>query len=128
MADQIHGTCVDLDGFGVLLRGASGGGKSDLALRLIDRGARLVADDRVEIAAVEGALVARPPAALVAAGLIGAIEVRGLGIVRVEAVAQTALGLVVDLTGETEIPRLPDRKSTRLNSSHIPLSRMPSSA
>ncbi len=114
MAGQIHATCVDLDGFGVLLRGASGGGKSDLALRLIDRGARLVADDRVEIAAVDGALVARPPAALVEAGLAGAIEVRGLGIVRVEAVARTVLGLVADLMERSQIPRLPAPETCRL--------------
>ena len=43
----VHGTCVELFGLGVLLRGPSGCGKSDLALRLIDDGARLVADDQV---------------------------------------------------------------------------------
>ncbi len=124
MVDQIHATCVDLDGFGVLLRGDSGGGKSDLALRLIDRGARLVADDRVEIAADGKALVARPPAAMVEAGLAGTIEVRGLGLVRVDAVAGTTVGLVVELTREGEIPRLPEPETCRLLGVEIPRLRL----
>ena len=41
----VHATAVAIEGEAVLLRGASGAGKSDLALRLIDGGARLVADD-----------------------------------------------------------------------------------
>ena len=61
---RIHGTCVLLSGLGVLLRGPSGSGKSDLALRLIDGGARLVADDQVELIPAEGRLLARAPEAL----------------------------------------------------------------
>ena len=45
----LHATAVAIDGRAVLLRGASGSGKSDLALRLIDAGARLVADDQSEL-------------------------------------------------------------------------------
>ena len=48
-SEQIHATCIALDGRGVLLRGPSGSGKSDMALRLIDAGAELVADDRVDL-------------------------------------------------------------------------------
>ena len=47
--EQIHATCVDVEGVGVLFLGAPGNGKSDLALRLIDGGARLVADDRANV-------------------------------------------------------------------------------
>ena len=79
----LHATCVALDGrdgpLGVLLRGPSGAGKSDLALRLIDRGARLVADDQCEVKVEDGAAgsrwIARAPAAIV-----GVLEVRGLGL------------------------------------------------
>src|SRR6516162_9304950 len=70
---QIHASCAARDGAGVLLLGPPGSGKSDLALRLLDCGFMLVADDRVE---VEGG-VARPPPALA-----GLLEVRGLGILR----------------------------------------------
>ncbi len=85
---QIHGSCASRGGSGVLLIGPPGSGKSDLLLRLLDRGFSLVADDRVEI--VDG--LARPPQALA-----GLLEVRGLGIVRLAHVAQTSLALVVTL-------------------------------
>ncbi len=100
---QVHGTCVEISGLGVLLRGAPGAGKSDLALRLIDGGARLVADDRVDLALEEGAVVARAPAIIA-----GRLEVRGVGIVRVPTVAAAALGLVVDLVPAETVPRLPE--------------------
>lgn len=60
---------------GVLIEGASGTGKSDLALRLLDQGFRLVADDRVLLWACDGALYGRSPDSLA-----NLIEVRGLGI------------------------------------------------
>jgi serine kinase of HPr protein (carbohydrate metabolism regulator) len=100
---QVHGTCVELAGLGVLLRGPSGSGKSDLALRLIDRGARLVADDRVDLEAEGDGLVARAPEAIA-----GRIEVRGIGIIEVPAVAKARLGLVVDLVEAQEVERLPE--------------------
>ncbi len=100
---QIHGTCVALGEDGVLLRGPSGAGKSDLALRLIDRGARLVADDRVELRRCDGRLLARAPAPL-----NGLIEVRGLGIVRLPSAIDVAIALVVDLVPAAEIERLPE--------------------
>ena len=101
---QLDGTCVEISGLGVLLRGPSGSGKSSLALRLIDGGARLVADDRTEVLKDGGRLVASAPAAIA-----GRLEVRGIGIVEVPAVARVPLGLVVDLkeAGE-EIERLPE--------------------
>jgi HPr kinase/phosphorylase len=93
---QIYASCVALDGIGVLFLGASGAGKSDLALRMIDRGFMLVADDRVEI--VNG--LARPPASLA-----GLLEVRGLGILTLPHLAEARLALAVEL-GEHE-ERLP---------------------
>ena len=72
---QVHGTCVAIDGCAVLLRGPSGSGKSDLALRLIDGGARLVADDRAEISLRQRRLVVNAPPEIA-----GLIEVRGLGV------------------------------------------------
>ena len=93
---QIHGSCASRDGDGVLLIGPPGAGKSDLVLRLLARGFDLVADDRVDIA--NG--IARPVPALV-----GLLEVRGLGIVRLRHVAAARLALVVQLGDPAE--RLP---------------------
>lgn len=99
----IHATCVDVAGSSVLLRGPSGSGKSDLALRLIDRGAGLVADDQVELRLVDGALVATAPAVLA-----GLMEVRGLGLVRLPFVPLSPVRLVIDLDTVAEVERLPD--------------------
>jgi hypothetical protein len=96
----IHGTALRLPAGGLLLVGPSGSGKSSLALRLIDRGAMLVADDRVVLESDGPRPVARPPAALA-----GLIEVRGLGVLRVPHAERTALDLVLDLGRPAE--RLP---------------------
>ena len=98
----VHATAIAVDGRAALLFGASGSGKSDLALRCIVTVARLgsrlvtpelVADDQVEIALDGGHLVCRPPTTLA-----GRIEVRGLGIVDVPhvTVARVALAVVID--------------------------------
>ena len=94
---QMHGSCASKGGFGVLLVGPPGSGKSDLLLRLLDRGFALVADDRVDILAG----FASPPAALA-----GMLEVRGLGIVRLPYAANARLALIVDLSAP--VPRLPE--------------------
>ncbi|MCR9072676.1 MAG: HPr kinase/phosphatase C-terminal domain-containing protein [Alphaproteobacteria bacterium] len=101
--ETIWGNVLSIDGRGVLLRGPSGSGKSDLALRLIDAGAHLVADDRVAVAREGNSLVARAPEAL-----SGRMEVRGIGIVSVPAVQRVALVLVVDLVPLEQVPRMPD--------------------
>jgi serine kinase of HPr protein (carbohydrate metabolism regulator) len=90
----------------VLLRGPSGAGKSDLALRLIDGGARLVADDQTHIAKKGHALIASPPPVLA-----GMIEVRGQGIVklpRTRLMASAPLALLVDLVRADEVERMPE--------------------
>jgi HPr kinase/phosphorylase len=94
---QIHASCAARNGAGVLLVGRPGSGKSDLLVRLIDRGFSLVADDRVEIE--DG--IARPPAALA-----GLIEVRGLGILRMPYLASAPIRLSVSL--ERSSTRLPE--------------------
>lgn len=106
---QIHATCVLLDAGGVLLRGPSGSGKSDLALRLTDRGAHLVADDRVEIRRQDGWILAEAPA-----NLRGLIEVRGVGIVRMPYVAEARIVLVADLVAGDAVERMPEDTETVL--------------
>ncbi|MGH6829221.1 MAG: HPr kinase/phosphorylase [Rhizomicrobium sp.] len=98
---NIHASCVSLRGKGVLLLGESGRGKSDLALRLIDEGALLVADDRTELYAKRGRLCARSPKSIA-----GLMEVRGLGIVRQPFRGDTALALAVRVGAPTT--RLPE--------------------
>ncbi len=101
---NIHATCVRLaSGPGVLLMGPSGSGKSDLALRLIDGGALLVADDRCDLQAEEGALIARPPASLA-----GLIELRGVGIITLPYAKWTVVSLVVELVPRADVVRLPE--------------------
>lgn len=103
----VHATCVALPGpdggwSGVLLRGPSGAGKSDLALRLIDDGARLVADDQTALKTVDGAVVARAPVTIA-----GKIEVRGLGILTLPHLEAVTLTLVCDLVTADEVARHP---------------------
>ncbi len=121
---QVHGTCVVLAKIGVLLCGPSGCGKSDLALRLVDDGARLVADDRVDLVRRAGGLWASAPAALA-----GLLEVRGIGIVRLgggmrRSAKRARLGLVVDLTDRTGVERLPDPATRAFLGIELPLVRI----
>ena len=99
----IHATCVALETGAVLLLGPSGAGKSDLALRLIDSGARLIADDGVLLAPGAAGLVARAPAPIA-----GLIEVRGLGVMRVPSLASSVVRLAVQLSPGGAQDRLPD--------------------
>lgn len=111
----LHGTCVALDGAGVLLRGPSGSGKSDLALRLIDGGARLISDDQTFVASREGRLIASAPPPIE-----GRIEARGLGILSVNFEACAPLALIVDLVSEAP-ERLPEPESLEILGVELPL-------
>jgi serine kinase of HPr protein (carbohydrate metabolism regulator) len=97
----LHATCVAIGGQGVLITGPSGSGKSDLALRLIDRGAELVSDDGTMVEARDGTLMARA-----GPNIAGRIEARGVGILALphRASAKLALGIALDVVPE----RLPD--------------------
>lgn len=113
---QIHASCVELGGTGVLLLGESGSGKSDLALRLIDAGARLVADDRTELRRDGTRLIASPPATIA-----GRMEVRGVGIVPLAHVAECAVGLAVELVAPDRVERLPSAQSRAWLGIDLPL-------
>jgi len=107
---HVHATCIALGGDagwqGVLLLGESGAGKSELALRLIDAGARLVADDQTILTTDDGVLQASAPPAIA-----GLIEARGLGLLalpaahRLDRVAPVA---AVELVAASQLERLPD--------------------
>jgi hypothetical protein len=89
---NIHASCVAIGGRGVLILGKSGAGKSDLAFRLIDRGAVLVADDRTILFVEKGALHGRAPSSIKSL-----LEVRDLGIVKFPARAKVKISLAVRL-------------------------------
>jgi RNase adaptor protein for sRNA GlmZ degradation len=121
----VHGTCValELDGAwrGVLLRGPSGSGKSDLALRLIEAGWRLVADDQCALALRDdrqggGLWVSAPEP------IVGKIEARGLGIVALRSYLRSArLALVVDLVPADRVERVPEAGHCDLLGAALPL-------
>lgn len=112
----VHATTVAIDGRAVLLRGPSGSGKSDLAVRLIDAGAQLVADDQTELRRDNEALIARAPDTIA-----GMLELRGVGILRLEARAEAPVVLIVDLVAPDAVERLPDPRQERLLGVAFPL-------
>jgi serine kinase of HPr protein (carbohydrate metabolism regulator) len=114
MTTRVHGTAVAIGGRAVLITGAPGSGKSDLALRLVDRGAVLVADDYVELTPAAGAPGCAPPPAIA-----GKLEVRGLGIATLPFVRDVPLALVVDL--DAERPRLPEPRMSRIAGADVPM-------
>lgn len=99
----IHASCVSVDDVAILLRGPSGAGKSDLALRLIEAGAVLIADDQTCLRHVEGELIASAPERL-----RGLLEIRGIGPVQVSAAPPAPVELIVDLVPLQDVPRLPE--------------------
>ena len=111
----VYGTAVRLGQAGVLLRGPSGSGKSDLALRLIEAGAYLVADDQVALALGDGDVWLSAPAAIA-----GMIEARGVGILRLPRAQRAALRLVCDLVPREEVERLPERGDCMLLGVTVP--------
>lgn len=100
-SETLHASCIAIRKRAILISGRSGSGKSDLALRLIDRGARLVSDDYTIVRRLEGRLVASAPP-----NIVGKLEVRGLGILSFEDVKSAPVCLLVDLNRDIE--RLPD--------------------
>ncbi len=100
-SETVHATSVAFGGHAVLILGPSGSGKSDLALRLFDRGFTLVSDDQTIVHRVRHRLIASAPATI-----RGRMEVRGIGIIEVEAAHDTEITLAVELT--SDVPRMPD--------------------
>jgi serine kinase of HPr protein (carbohydrate metabolism regulator) len=99
-SETVHTSCVAIAGRAVLIGGRSGKGKSDLALRLIDRGAVLVSDDYTLLRRVEGRLLATAPETIA-----GKIEVRGVGILELPIERDVPVALFVDL--DMDATRLP---------------------
>ena len=105
-SETIHASTVALDGRAVLITGPSGSGKSDLTLRLLDRGFVLVSDDQTIVRKIGAKLLASAPPTIK-----GKLEIRGVGIVDMDNVEDVPVALVVELT--SEIQRLPDDSRER---------------
>lgn len=105
-SETLHASCVAIDGRAVLIEGRSGSGKSDLTLRLIDRGAKLVSDDYTVLVRDRDRLLAQPPATIA-----GRIEVRGIGIVEMPHSERVPVALVVCLADT--IDRMPEEGNSR---------------
>jgi serine kinase of HPr protein (carbohydrate metabolism regulator) len=105
-SETIHASTVASDGRAVLISGPSGSGKSDLALRLLDRGFTLVSDDQTIVRRDGDRLVASAPPTIK-----GKLEIRGIGIVEMDTVNDVPVALFVELT--SEIMRLPDDRRER---------------
>ena len=118
MPQMVHGTAISIGGHAVLIMGESGSGKSDLALRLIDRGAILISDDVVFLETRDNA-----PILTVAPNIAGKIEVRGVGIANVDFLASAPLRLVVKFV---DVPdRLPeDVAHTNIGDYVVPVSKL----
>ncbi len=113
--ETVHASAVAVSRRAVLIRGAAGSGKSALALALVARGGRLVADDRTRLARHGAAVLAWAPPAI-----LGLVEARGVGVLRVEPAPPSRLALVVDLD-RAETERLPPHRRCDLLGVSLPL-------
>jgi serine kinase of HPr protein (carbohydrate metabolism regulator) len=105
-SETVHASTVSLDGRAVLITGPSGSGKSDLTLRLLDRGFALVSDDQTLVRREADRLIASAPSTIA-----GKLEIRGIGIVDMDHAGDTPVALLVELT--SEIQRMPDDSRER---------------
>jgi serine kinase of HPr protein (carbohydrate metabolism regulator) len=100
-SESFHASSVAIDGRAVLITGPSGSGKSDLALRLLDRGFVLVSDDQTIVRRDGEQLIASAPPQIA-----GKLEVRGIGIIDVDNAGNVPVALIVELMSDMQ--RLPD--------------------
>ena len=105
-SETLHASCVAIAGSAVLIEGRSGTGKSDLSLRLMDRGAVLVSDDYTVLTRRDGALTASPPA-----NIAGKMEMRGLGLIEVAHTQDVPVALVV--VADNDPVRMPEAEASR---------------
>jgi serine kinase of HPr protein (carbohydrate metabolism regulator) len=100
-SEAVHASSVAIDDRAILITGVSGSGKSDLALRLIDRGFTLISDDQTLVRRDGDRLIASAPPTI-----RGKLEIRGIGIIQMETTSDVPVALLVELT--SDIQRLPD--------------------
>ncbi|MBM85505.1 MAG: aldolase [Rhodospirillaceae bacterium] len=114
--ERVYGTCVALAGEAILFRGPSGSGKSDLALRVIEAGGKLVADDQTILTREGNRLIATCPNSIA-----GRLEIRGIGIVPVETIHRAPLSLVLDMVPPEQVERFPKTGECSYLDVNVPL-------
>ena len=120
----LHSSCVAIKGRAILLAGAPGSGKSDLALRLMREGAELVADDQTLLRCEEGQLIASPPPSIE-----GLIEIRHVGLVKMPFLPRASVAFYVDLVSlDAELDRLPEPSFVFLLDQRVQRLRLPAFA
>ena len=120
MEDTVHGTAVTYASRGFLIRGPSGSGKSLLAASLILRGGVLVGDDRVNLSAQAGKLMAKPTPPLE-----GLIEIRGRGLLAIAYESSTHIAAVLDIIPAASLERYPEEHELSTEILGIKLVRQP---
>jgi HPr kinase/phosphorylase len=110
----LHGSAVllksvDFQPSVVFLRGLSGSGKSDLALRLIEAGGLLICDDQVHFERRQDKIFAAPVDVI-----RGLLEVRGVGLLHMPVADPGRVRLVIDLVAREDVPRLPDFETVNI--------------
>lgn len=105
-SETVHASTVAIDGRALLITGPSGSGKSDLALRLLDRGFMLVSDDQTIVRREGDRLIASAPS-----NIAGKLEIRGIGIVDMDHAGDMPVALLVELISDIE--RMPDDRRER---------------
>lgn len=106
-SETLHASTVAIDGKAVLITGLSGSGKSDLALRLIDRGAVLVSDDYTIVSRCDDGLTACAPSTIK-----GKMEVRGVGLLPMPVKDNIPIAMIIDLVAP--VTRLPEAWEMRV--------------
>ena len=114
-SEQVHATCIGLEGIGLLLRGPSGTGKSDLAFRMMEHNSKLIADDCVNLFLKNGVLMAQAPYSL-----RGLLEVRGVGIIEVPYENNICVFGVINLVDSNQVQRLPNHQMETLLGIEVP--------
>ena len=101
----IHASSIDINGKGVVILGKSGAGKSNLAIKLISMGAKLISDDQTHFKFKENKIIISKPETTP-----NFIEARGIGLIKVPFVVSSKLFCFVKITN-LELNRLPNAKN-----------------
>ena len=122
----LHACCLEISELGILIKGPSGSGKTSLVFGLIERAASigvkagLVSDDQTQLELVDDKLKARPPAVIA-----GKIELRGYGIIDHEFVGEATVGLIVEMTDDDKLERMPDDAHDCQHGVELPVLKVP---